>query len=59
MSELYRKVICADGLEGMVIGAVDPILITADTPMDPDQWASKNGVAMPWVWKRDASGRII
>lgn len=25
-------------LEGMVIGAVDGIVITGDTPLDPDQW---------------------
>ena len=33
-----------DGLEGMAIGAVDPVVITADTPIDYSQW--ENG--RPW-----------
>lgn len=33
-----------NGLEGMVIGAVDGIVITDDTPLDQDQWED----GKPW-----------
>jgi hypothetical protein len=37
-----------DGLQGMIIGSVDPPLhITDETPLDQDQW--KGG--QPWHWK--------
>jgi hypothetical protein len=35
-------------LEGMVIGSVNPIIITADTPINPDQW--QDGI--PWHVKK-------
>lgn len=37
-----------NGLEGMYIGAVDPVLITDDTPLDPDQWED----GKPWHPKK-------
>lgn len=33
-----------NGGEGMMIGAVEPIIITADTPIDYDQWED----GKPW-----------
>jgi hypothetical protein len=36
--------------KGMVIGAVDPILITVDTPLDPNQWDK----GRPWFWPETA-----
>ena len=35
-----------DGLQGMIIGAVNGVHITSDTPLDPSQW--ENGQA--WIW---------
>lgn len=37
--------------EGMAIGAVDPVIITEETPIDYDQW--ENG--MPWHTKKAQS----
>lgn len=38
-----------DGLQGMIIGSVDPPLhITENTPMDSEQWEG----GQPWIWKR-------
>ena len=44
---MMRNIEFVNGLEGMVIGTVDSIIITSDTPLDPDQW--ENGI--PWRWK--------
>jgi hypothetical protein len=37
-----------DELDGMIIGSVDGVHITEDTPLDPDQWEG----GQPWVWKK-------
>ena len=37
-----------DGLDGMIIGSVEGVHITDDTPMDPDQWED----GQPWIWKK-------
>lgn len=41
------EVIFAYCLGGMVIGAVDSLHITEETPLDPEQW----GGGSPWFWK--------
>jgi hypothetical protein len=41
--------ISLDALEGMVIGSAPGIIITADTPINPDQWP--NGI--PWTYEKD------
>jgi hypothetical protein len=41
------ETVFVDGLDGMMIGSVDSIHITEETPLDPDQW--ENG--QPWHWK--------
>ena len=39
------ETVFVDSMDGMVIGAVDSIHITADTPLDPEHW----GGGVPWI----------